>query len=41
MFKKIFKFILLIILIYFLFLSIQPARFYILHPTIQAYPNNI
>jgi hypothetical protein len=41
MFKKIFKFFLYIILIYFLFLSKQPTRFYIFYPTIQAYPNNI
>ena len=40
-FQKIFNFFLYIILIYFLFLSMQPPRFYILHPTIQAYPNNI
>lgn len=42
MFKNIFKFILFIIFIYFLLLSMQPARFYIWYPTIQsAYPNNI
>jgi len=39
--KNIFKYILLIILIYFLFLSIQPARYYIWYPTIQAHPNNV
>ena len=40
-FKKIFNFFLFIILIYFLFLYVQPQRFYILYPTIQEHPNNI
>lgn len=40
MFQKIGNIILLIFFIYFIFISMQPVRFYIWYPTIQAYPNN-
>ena len=42
MVSKFFKIIVFIVLLYFLFISMQPARFYIWYPTIQtAYPNNV
>jgi len=41
MIKKLFAFVAFVALIYFLFISMQPLRFYIWYPTIQsAYPNN-
>jgi len=41
MVSKFLKIIVFIVLIYFLFISMQPPRFYIWYPTIQsAYPNN-
>ena len=41
MIKKLFKFVAFVVLLYFIFISIQPARYYIWYPTIQsAYPNN-
>ena len=41
MLKRIVKFIVFVGLLYFLFMSLQPQRYYIWYPTIQsAYPNN-
>jgi hypothetical protein len=40
MIKKIFKFIVFLVFIYFLLMSLQPQRYNIWYPTIQAYPNN-
>lgn len=40
MFQKILNIILIIFLLYFLLISMQPVRYYIWYPTIQAYPNN-
>jgi hypothetical protein len=41
MIKKLFGFIIFIILLYFILLSFQPMRYYIWYPTITAYPNNV
>jgi hypothetical protein len=41
MIKKLFGFIIFIILLYFILLSFQPLRYYIWYPTITAYPNNV
>jgi hypothetical protein len=41
MLLKIFKFFVIVVFIYFLFLSMQPLRCYIWYPTIQAHPNNL
>lgn len=41
MLLKIFKFFVIIVFIYFFFLSMQPLRYYIWYPTIQAHPNNL
>jgi len=40
MIKKLFGFIIFIVLLYFILLSLQPLRYYIWYPTITAYPNN-
>jgi membrane-associated phospholipid phosphatase len=41
MVSKFLKIIFFIVFVYFLFISMQPARYYIWYPTIQsAYPNN-
>jgi len=41
MIKKLFGFVAFVALIYFLFISMQPLRYYIWYPTIQSeYPNN-
>lgn len=41
MLKNIFKFVIFVALIYFLFMSLQPQRYNIWYPTIQsAYPDN-
>lgn len=40
MIKKLFGFIIFIVLLYFILLSLQPPRYYIWYPTISAYPNN-
>lgn len=40
MIKKLFAFIAFVALIYFTLMSLQPQRYNIWYPTIQAYPNN-
>ena len=42
MVSKFIKIIVFIVFVYFLFISMQPTRYYIWYPTIQtAYPNNV
>jgi hypothetical protein len=41
MIKKLFTFIAFVALIYFILMSLQPQRYNIWYPTIQAYPNNV
>jgi membrane-associated phospholipid phosphatase len=40
MIKKLFKFVAFVVLIYFILMSLQPPRYNMWYPTIQAYPNN-
>ena len=40
MIKKLFAFVAFVALIYFLLMSLQPQRYNMWYPTIQAYPNN-
>jgi membrane-associated phospholipid phosphatase len=40
MLKNIFSFVAFLALIYFILMSMQPLRYIIWYPTIQAYPNN-
>jgi hypothetical protein len=41
MIKKLFAFIAFVALIYFILMSLQPQRYNMWYPTIQAYPNNV
>jgi membrane-associated phospholipid phosphatase len=40
MIKKLLKFVAFVVLIYFILMSLQPPRYNMWYPTIQAYPNN-